>query len=67
LDSRIKVLDPSSDFMKKIITLCPIHRFAIEQDKVMMQREGCIECCSCSKETDWKHPCGGRGVNYQYV
>ena len=64
--SHIKVLDPSSEFMKKMITLCPTQCYTIEQDKVMIQHEGCIECGTCSKETDWKHPRGERGINYQY-
>ncbi len=64
--SHIKVLDPSSEFMKKMIILCPTQCYTVEQDKVMIQHEGCIECGTCSKETDWKHPRGERGVNYQY-
>ena len=64
--SHIKVLDPSSEFMKKMVTLCPTQCYASEQGKVMIQHEGCIECGTCSKETDWKHPRGERGVNYQY-
>ncbi len=62
----MKVLDHSSDFMKKMITLCPTYCFTIDQD-IVIQREGCIECGSWSKETDWKHPQDERGVNYQYV
>jgi electron transfer flavoprotein-quinone oxidoreductase len=64
--SHIKVLDPSSEFMKKMVTLCPTQCYTSEQGKVMIQHEGCIECGTCSKETDWKHPRGERGVNYQY-
>lgn len=64
--SHIKVLDPSSEFMKKLVILCPTQCYSIEQDKVMIQHEGCIECGTCAKETDWKHPRGERGVNYQY-
>jgi electron transfer flavoprotein-quinone oxidoreductase len=64
--SHIKVTNPSSEFMKKMITLCPTQCYTIEQDKVMIQHEGCIECGTCSKETDWKHPRGERGIIYQY-
>ncbi|PXF28322.1 MAG: 4Fe-4S ferredoxin, partial [Thaumarchaeota archaeon] len=28
--------------------------------------EGCIECGTCSEQTDWKHPRGEKGINYRY-
>ena len=64
--SHIKVLNPSSEFMKKMVTLCPTQCYTVEQNKVMIQHEGCIECGTCSIETDWKHPRGDKGINYQY-
>jgi electron transfer flavoprotein-quinone oxidoreductase len=54
--SHTKILDSSSEFMKKINTLCPTQCYTIEQDKIMIQHEGCIECGPYSKEPDWKHP-----------
>jgi ferredoxin-like protein FixX len=62
----IKVIKPSSDFMKKMVTLCPTRCYSIENDKVMIQHEGCIECGTCSEETDWKHTRGEKGITYQY-
>ena len=64
--SHIKVLKPTSDFMKKMITLCPTKCYFMEKEGVMIQHEGCIECGTCSEETDWKHPRGEKGINYQY-
>jgi len=64
--SHIKVLKPTSDFMKKMITLCPTRCYFMEKEGVMIQHEGCIECGTCSEETDWKHPRGEKGINYQY-
>lgn len=64
--SHIKVLKPTSEFMKKMITLCPTVCYFMEKDGVMIQHEGCIECGTCSEETDWKHPRGEKGINYQY-
>ena len=64
--SHIKVLKPASDFMKKMVTLCPTRCYSIENDKVMIQHEGCIECGTCSEETDWKHTRGEKGITYQY-
>ncbi len=62
----IKVIKPASDFMKKMVTLCPTRCYSIENDKVMIQHEGCIECGTCSEETDWKHTRGEKGITYQY-
>ncbi len=64
--AHIKVLKPTSEFMKKMITLCPTRCYFMEKDGVMIQHEGCVECGTCSEETDWKHPRGEKGVNYQY-
>ncbi len=64
--SHIKVLTPTSEFIKKMITLCPTRCYFMEKDGVMIQHEGCIECGTCSEETDWKHPRGEKGINYQY-
>ncbi len=65
-NSHIKVTNPQSEFLKKIITLCPTKCYSLENDQVMLQHEGCIECGTCSQETDWKHPRGEKGVVYQY-
>ena len=64
--SHIKVLDSKSDFMKRMVTLCPTKCYTIENDQVMLQHEGCIECGTCSLETDWKHPRGEKGIVFQY-
>ena len=62
----IKVIKPASNFMKKMVTLCPTRCYSVENDKVMIQHEGCIECGTCSEETDWKHTRGEKGITYQY-
>jgi electron transfer flavoprotein-quinone oxidoreductase len=64
--AHIKVLKPNSDFIKKMITLCPTKCYFMEKEGVMIQHEGCVECGTCSEETDWKHPRGDKGINYQY-
>jgi len=64
--SHIKVLDSKSDFMKRMVTLCPTKCYSIENEQVMLQHEGCIECGTCSLETDWKHPRGEKGIVFQY-
>lgn len=64
--SHIKVLKPTSEFMKQMITLCPTGCYFMEKDGVMIQHEGCVECGTCSEETDWKHPAGEKGISDQY-
>ncbi len=64
--SHIKVLKPESQFMKNMITLCPTKCYSEENGKVLIQHEGCIECGTCSQETDWKHPSGEKGIHFQF-
>lgn len=64
--SHIKVLNPTSKFMKSMITLCPTKCYSEENGKVLIQHEGCIECGTCSQETEWKHPRGEKGIEYRY-
>lgn len=64
--SHIKVLNPTSNFMKKLVTLCPTKCYSEENGKVLIQHEGCVDCGTCSQETEWKHPRGEKGIHYQY-
>jgi electron transfer flavoprotein-quinone oxidoreductase len=64
--SHIRVLNPRSEFMKKMVLLCPTNCYNLENDEVMLQHEGCIECGTCAKETTWKHPRGEKGIIFQY-
>lgn len=64
--SHIKVLDSKSEFMKKMVTMCPTGCYSIEKEDVTLQHEACIECGTCSKETEWRHPRGEKGVVFQY-
>lgn len=64
--SHIIVLKPTSEFMKKMITLCPTGCYFMGKTGVMIQHEGCVECGTCSEETEWRHPFGEKGINYKY-
>jgi electron transfer flavoprotein-quinone oxidoreductase len=64
--SHIRVLNPKSEFMKKMVFLCPTRCYNLENDQVMLQHEGCIECGTCAKETMWRHPRGEKGIVFQY-
>jgi electron transfer flavoprotein-quinone oxidoreductase len=65
-NSHIKVLNPRSEFMKKMVTLCPTNCYSMEGGDVTLQHEACIECGTCSKETEWRHPRGEKGIIFQY-
>jgi len=64
--SHIKVLNSNNEFMKKIVTLCPAKCYSEEGGKVVIQHEGCLDCGTCSQETEWRHPRGEKGIHYQY-
>ena len=64
--SHIKVLTPNSEFMKKMVTLCPAKCYTEEDGNVIIQHEGCVDCGTCSQETEWKHPRGEKGIHYKY-
>jgi electron transfer flavoprotein-quinone oxidoreductase len=64
--SHIRVLNPKSEFMKKMVTLCPTCCYSMESGDVTLQHEACIECGTCAKETEWHHPRGEKGIVYQY-
>ena len=64
--SHIRILDQKSDFMRKMVMICPTRCYSLEQEEVVLQHEGCIECGSCAKETDWRHPRGDKGIEYRY-
>ncbi|MDH3192529.1 MAG: hypothetical protein OEM18_07580, partial [Nitrosopumilus sp.] len=64
--SHIKVLNPTSEYIKKMVTLCPAKCYTEESGKVIIQHEGCVDCGTCSQETEWKHPRGEKGIHYKY-
>jgi len=64
--AHIKVVNPTSEYMKKMVTLCPTKCYSEEGGKVIIQHEGCIDCGTCSQETEWRHPRGEKGIHYKY-
>ncbi|MEK0335959.1 MAG: NAD(P)/FAD-dependent oxidoreductase [Nitrosopumilus sp.] len=64
--AHIKVLNSSSEYMKKMVILCPSKCYSEEGGKVIIQHEGCIDCGTCSQETEWRHPRGEKGIHYRY-
>ncbi len=64
--AHIKVLNSDSEYMKKMVILCPAKCYSEEGGKVIIQHEGCVDCGTCSQETEWHHPRGGKGIHYKY-
>ena len=64
--SHINIQNSGKNFLKKMIILCPTKCYSQEGDEVILQHEGCIECGTCSKETEWRHPRGEKGVIFKY-
>ena len=64
--AHIKVLNSNSEYMKKMVILCPTKCYSEEGGKVIIQHEGCVDCGTCSQETEWRHPRGEKGIHYQY-
>lgn len=64
--SHIKLLDLDNEFMNKIPILCPANCYAKENEKIILQYEGCLDCGTCAQKTEWKHPRGEKGVHYRY-
>lgn len=65
-ESHIIVNDKKSEFMRKLILLCPTKCYSLEGKDVVLQHEGCVECGTCSVGTIWKHPRGEKGIRYRY-
>lgn len=72
-EPHIKIIDRDAKFIKSMVHLCPTKCYMMEmvdkatfKSEVVLQHEGCIECGTCAKETDWKHPRGEKGVVYEY-
>jgi electron transfer flavoprotein-quinone oxidoreductase len=64
--AHIKVLQPNSEYMKKMVVLCPAKCYSEEGERVVIQHEGCIDCGTCSQETEWRHPRGEKGIHYKF-
>ena len=57
---------------KQCTYVCPAECYKIEEDKIIVSYEGCLECgtcriaCSEFENIDWKNPLGGFGVTFVY-
>jgi len=64
--SHIKLPNTEKEFLNKMVMLCPAKCYAKEGEKIILQYEGCLDCGTCSQETEWRHPRGEKGIHYRY-
>lgn len=68
-EPHIKIIEQSR-FIRSMVNLCPTKCYILEEmdgkESVILQHEGCIECGTCSKETEWRHTRGEKGIRYKY-
>jgi len=68
-DPHIKIIE-QSPFIKSMVSLCPTKCYILEsinsKEHVILQHEGCIECGTCMRWTEWRHTKGEYGVKYKY-
>jgi ferredoxin like protein len=68
----IKVkLEICAECVKKPCTICPAGCYEMEDDKIVFNHEGCLECGTCrevcpSAAVEWAYPEKGRGVAYLF-
>jgi electron transfer flavoprotein-quinone oxidoreductase len=63
-EPHIIVEDRRSEFMKKLLLLCPTN-LRWRRRRCLLQHEGCVNVI-CSIGTKWKHPKGEKGIIYRY-
>lgn len=50
---------------------CPVENYKVEDDNVVFDWEGCLECGTCNIICDqgavtWNYPRGGFGISYRF-
>ena len=57
---------------KPCIVCCPAGCYTLDDARVLVSPEGCLECGSCRivcgefRNVDWAYPRGGYGVQYKF-
>lgn len=70
----IRIKDPSacaSCALKACTVCCPAGCYRMEEGKVDLVVDGCLECGTCriicdAKNLDWNYPRGGFGILYKF-
>lgn len=74
-EPHLKIIDPEKCMMCKLqacLYTCPAQCYKLEEGKVVVSYEGCLECGTCrivcaeTGNLEWKYPRGGFGVAYKY-
>lgn len=53
------------------LSICPADVYSLEEDRISVAYEGCLECGSCriacpSLNIEWRFPTGGYGVRHKF-
>ncbi len=57
---------------QQCVYTCPAQCYKMEDGKILLSYEGCLECGTCRiicdefHNIDWKYPRGGFGISYKY-
>ena len=71
----LKIKNPDICVMcekKQCLYTCPAQVYKLEEGKVVVSYEGCVECgtcriiCSENNNLEWRYPRGGYGISYKY-
>ena len=71
----LKIKDPNICVMcqkKQCLYTCPAQVYKLEENKVVVSYEGCVECGACRiicndfNNLEWRYPRGGFGISYKF-
>ena len=74
-DSHLKIKDDATcaDACedKPCLYLCPANVYRLENDRISVNYEGCLECGSCRigcphLNIEWRFPMGGYGIRHKF-
>lgn len=56
---------------KVCLYICPANVYKLEQDRISVNYEGCLECGTCRVgcphwNIEWRFPTGGFGIRHQF-
>ena len=73
-EPHLRIIDPNvcTTVCKEqgCLYVCPVQNYTLQDGKVNLSWEGCVECGSCRvtckfENIDWKYPRGGFGVLFR--
>ena len=73
--SHLKIIDGAVCFrdcdQQPCLNICPANVYRLEQNRISVNYEGCLECGSCRiacphLNIEWKFPTGGYGIRHKF-